>query len=235
MTTEKKNTTISIHQPNYLPWLGYFYKIYQADIFVFLDDAQFSNQGMHNYTYIKTATGPYRLKYPVRQSLGDKINEVRSKDELGWKEKHLSILELNYRDARYFDLVFNDYKSIILNSFPDIAALNTSFIQFFSARLGINSRFERSPEMCKDLIKSDKIIAICKVLGGNIYYSGTGAKSYQNEEDFISSGIELSYSNYRPFHYPQLWSGFQSNITALDFFMNCGYDWDRVLRNQEQY
>jgi hypothetical protein len=235
MSTVKENILIAIHQPNYLPWLGYFYKIYQADIFVFLDDAQFSNQGMHNYTYIKTAAGSYRLKYPVHQSLGDKINEVRSKDELRWKEKHLSILELNYHDAKYFDEVFSDYRSIISIDYSDITALNIALIEFFAGRLGLNSRFEKSPGLYSNLAKSEKIIAICKGLGGNVYYSGTGAKSYQKEEDFISSGIELRYSVFRPFQYPQLWNGFQSNVTALDFFMNCGYDWDRVLKNQEQY
>ena len=63
--SDKGHRIIAVHQPNYLPWLGYFFKIFQSDIFVFLDDAQFSNEGMHNYTYIKTAAGLFRLKYPV--------------------------------------------------------------------------------------------------------------------------------------------------------------------------
>ena len=230
---EKDKKVIGIHQPNYLPWLGYFYKIFQSDIFIFLDDAQYSNEGMHNYTYIKTQVGSFRLKYPVLQSLGDKINMVRAKDELGWKAKHLRILESNYCNAACFKEIFNDYRMLIMREYTDIVSLNISFIEFFSAKLGIGAEFMKSSDLGINLPKSEKIFAICKELGGSIYYSGTGAKSYQKEEDFGSAGIELRYSVFKPFQYPQLGQGFQSNVTALDYFMNCGYDWDRVLEYQK--
>ena len=87
---------ISIHQPDYISYLGYFYKISKSDIFVFLDDAQFSNDNMHHWNRIKTPQGECRLKIPVEQHLGDPINRVRTKDELKWKQKHLKTLEMNY-------------------------------------------------------------------------------------------------------------------------------------------
>lgn len=225
---------VAIHQPNYLPWLGYFYKIFMSDIFVFLDDAQFSNEGMHNYTYIKTPDGSFRLKFPVKQSLGDKIYEVRPKDILGWKEKHLSIIESNYRNAVYFRTVYDDYYNIINQEYDNIVSLNIAFIELFTARLGINTRFVRSSDLGINLSKTQKIIAICNALGAGIYYSGSGAKSYQTDEEFASAGIELRYSGFKSFYYPQLWQGFQANVTALDFFMNCGYNWDIVIDSQKK-
>jgi hypothetical protein len=223
---------IAIHQPNYIPWLGYFYKIYQSDIFVFLDDVQFSNEGMHNYTYIKTPKGPFRLKYPIRQSFGDKINEVRPKDELNWKANHLNIIKANYQGAEYFHNVFEDFTNLIMKEYSNIVSLNIALIEFFCEKLAIKAKFVNASELNINLTKTEKIIKICNALGGNIYYSGTGAKAYQKDEDFKQSGIDLRYSVFKSFHYPQLWDGFQSNITALDFFMNCGYDWDRVLESQ---
>ena len=234
MNSEESKKIIAVHQPNYIPWLGYFYKIYQSDIFVFLDDAQFSNEGMHNYAYIKTQSGSFRLKYPVLQSLGDKINEVRSKDELGWKGKHLAILESNYCEANYFREVYNDYKELILKEYLSIASLNIALIKFFAEKLGIKAEYTVGSDLNINSTREEKIIAICSALGGNIYYSGTGAKAYQKEENFRSFGIDLRYSVFKPFQYQQLWEGFQSNITSLDFFMNCGYDWNRVLDSQNQ-
>ena len=233
MNSKGSPKVIAIHQPNYLPWLGYFYKIYQSDVFVFLDDAQFSNQGMHNYAYIKTKNGSLRLKYPVQQSLGDKIIEVRSKDELGWKEKHISILESSYSDATFFKQIINDYKELIYQDYSNIAVLNSILIKFFCSKMGIHTEFLNSSDLGINSPKEEKIIKICKDLDANIYYSGTGAMAYQNKDNFSAFGIDLRYSVFSPFHYTQLWEGFQQNVTALDYFMNCGYNWDRVLESQK--
>lgn len=234
MSLHKDKKIIAIHQPNYIPWLGYYYKIFQSDVFVFLDDAQFSNQGMHNYTYIKTPAGSFRLKFPVQQSLGDKINAVRPRDELGWKEKHLKVLESNYGKAKFFSEVFSDYKNLLMQDYKNTAALNTALIKHFADKLGIRVEFVNSSDLKINLVRTEKIIRICEELGGKVYYSGTGAKAYQNEEEFNAGGIELRYSVFEPFQYPQLWEGFQSNVTALDFFMNCGYNWHQVLINQNK-
>lgn len=225
-------SVISIHQPNYLPWLGYFFKISQSDIFVFLDDAQYSNKGMHNYTYIKTSNGSYRLKYPVNQKFGDKIFLVSTKDDLGWKEKHLKTVEINYKQAPYFNEVYNDYRRVLLKEFLNIAELNATLIRYFSDKLGIHVKFIYSSELSIDSSREQKILDICKALKGKVYYSGIGAKEYQNENSFMASGVELRYSVYKPFLYEQLWGEFQSNVSALDYFMNCGYDWERVVRSQ---
>ncbi len=81
--------TIAIHQPNYIPWLGYFYKIYQAQTFVFLDNVQYSNKGMHDYHYLKTPQGSFRIKIPIKYSFGDKIQDVLLNSQINWRENHL--------------------------------------------------------------------------------------------------------------------------------------------------
>lgn len=228
------NKIIAIHQPNYLPWLGYFYKINQSDVFVFLDDVQYSNKGMHNYTYIKTSNGSYRLKYPVNQSFKDNINQVTSKDQINWKQKHLDTISVNYKRAPYFEEIFKDYKNIVEQQYRTIVDLNISLIKIFAKKLKIETQFVRSSDLKIETNKTDKIIDICKALQGNIYYSGTGAKAYQTNEEFESQNIELRYSVFRPVEYPQLWGDFQSNVSIIDYLMNCGYDFETILKKQTQ-
>jgi len=228
------NKTIAIHQPNYLPWMGYFYKIYQSDVFVFLDDVQFSNKGMHNYTYLKTPNGSLRLKYPVNQSFGDNINQVSTKDQMNWKKKHLDTITANYKRAPHFEEVFEYYRNILQEDYKDIVELNTAFIKLFANKLGITTQFICSSELNITSNRTEKIIDICKALDGNIYYSGTGAKAYQKNEDFDLQGVELRYSVFKPVEYPQLWKDFQSNVSALDYMMNCGYDFKTILEKQTQ-
>jgi len=227
--------SVSIHQPNYIPWLGYFYKISQTDFFVFLDDVQFSNEGMHNYHYIKTQNGPHRIKIPVIQTLGEKINEVRTKDELNWRENHLNLIRSNYQHANHFDEVFSDFMTLLYTRNEYLSELNISIIKFFCNKLGIKSEFVKSSDLQISTRREDKIIDICSTLGCDTYYSGSGAKAYQKEEHFLRKGIELKYSEYRVFEYKQQFPGFQSNVTVIDFLMNCGYDWNTVLKQQSNF
>lgn len=226
-------TTLSIHQPNYIPWLGYFFKISQSDIFVFLDDVQYSNKGMHNYHYIKTPQGSFRLKIPVNERFGDKINAVITKDETGWKEKHLKILESNYKRAKYFNEIFNDFTVILNPNYQNIAQLNTAIIKYFCHKLEIKSRFIESSSLEIKTAHEERILDICIALNADVYCSGIGAKSYQKEENFSRRGIQLNYCEFKPFDYLQLWGAFQSNVTIIDYLMNCGYDWQRVAQSQK--
>ena len=223
---------ISVHQPNYIPWLGYFYKISQSDCFVFLDDAQYSNEGMHNFHYIKTPKGPLRLKITVQQTLGDKINEVRTKDELDWKTNHLRLIEANYKKAKFFEETYSDLRSLISREYNSLATLNSSIISFICNKLGINVEFVNSSDLKILTTREEKILDLCSALKAEVYYSGTGARSYQKEENFIKRGIQLRYSEYQPFEYFQQWNGFNKNVSIIDYLMNYGYDWENVLRHQ---
>jgi hypothetical protein len=224
--------SIAIHQPNYIPWLGYFYKIYQSNLFVFLDDVQFSNQGLHNYHFIKTSAGPARLRIPVIQTLGDKIRDVKVRYTIDWCKKHLDQLYLNYSKAEHFEEVFSDFKQLLDTQYEFLGDLNISIIRFICNKLGIKLDYVKSSDLKIDSVREEKILDICTSLGADIYYSGTGAKAYQKEEEFISKGIQLKYSEYKVFPYPQQFLEFQSDVTIVDFLMNCGYTWDIVLKHQ---
>lgn len=225
-------TIVSTHQPNYIPWLGYFYKIAQSDIFVFLDDVPFSNHGMHNYHYIKTPQGSFRLKIPVKGSQGDKINTICTQDELGWKEKHLKNLTANYKRSQFFDEVYSDFKGLINIQYPNIALQNEIIIKFICKKLGIKTHFIEASSLNINSTREERIIEICCRIKGDVYYSGTGAMAYQKEENFEEKGVILKYTEFKPFEYYQLWGSFQPNVTIIDYLMNYGYDWERVLKSQ---
>ncbi|MBI3637246.1 MAG: WbqC family protein, partial [Candidatus Rokubacteria bacterium] len=45
---------VAIHQPHYLPWLGYLAKWAAADVFIVLDTVQYEKNGWQNRNRIKT-------------------------------------------------------------------------------------------------------------------------------------------------------------------------------------
>ncbi|UOO37554.1 WbqC family protein [Oscillospiraceae bacterium CM] len=217
--------TAAIHQPDYIPYLGYFYKISRADVFVFLDDAQFSNTGGHDRNLFKTPLGVKALKIPVSQTLGDAINEVRTKDHLGWKAKHLSAVREHYKSAPFFDAVFPIFSELLEPAYDNIARLNEAVIVRFSHEFGFDTAFLQSSQLHIRTKKEQRVIDLCRAVGADTYLSGNGAQVYQTLAHFSENGVQLTYSAYTPFEYPQLWGSFIENLSVLDYVMNCGFNW----------
>ncbi len=221
---------VGIHQPDYIPWLGLFYKMWLSDVFIHLDDAQYSNEGDHNVNTIKTSQGAFRLKFPVEQHLGDLINAVRPKYELKWREKHLRTMEMNYSKAKCFKEVFPELRDVYMVDYPNVAALNIAINEYIAGKFGIKPKFVLSSSFGIETKREEKVIDLCVAVGGTRYISGTGAKAYQVESHFTEKGVELSYLDYKSITYPQLWKEFLPNMSALDYIFNCGYDWDYVVQ-----
>lgn len=220
---------VAIHQPDYIPWLGLFYKMSLSDIFVYLDDAQYSNEAAHNFNLIKTANGEFRLKFPVEYKFGDKINEVRPRDELKWKEKHLKTIEMNYKRASYFDEIFPSFKSILLEDYKNVAELNIALNNYIANSFGIlPKRILRSSDIQTNSSREERVIDLTIACGGDEYLSGNGARVYQTEEHFTSRGVKLTYLDYKPIQYKQCWKEFLPNMSVLDYIFNCGWDWQYV-------
>lgn len=227
---------VAIHQPDYIPWLGLYYKIAHSDKFVYLDDAQYSNEADHNVNVIKTANGPLRLKIPVEQHLGDRIVDVRTKDELGWREKHLKTIEMNYKKSAHFDEIFYRYSEVLTAGYPNIAELNMAINRFICDGFGIATPTVRSSDMDISTVREERVIDICLALGADEYLSGNGARVYQTESHFTDKGLRLTYLDYKPITYSQLWQkvGFAPCMSALDYVFNCGFDWETVEAEVEK-
>ena len=221
---------VGIHQPDFIPWLGLFYKMYLSDVFIHLDDAQYSNEAAHNFNTIKTSQGVLALKFPVQQHLGDLINQVRPKYELKWREKHLKTLEMNYSKAKYFKETFPELKDVFMVDYPNVAELNIAINEYIAGKFGIHPKFVKSSEFGLCTKREEKVIDLCKAVGGTRYISGNGARVYQVEEHFTDRGVELSYLDYKPIEYPQVWKTFKPCMSVIDYIFNCGYDWEYVLK-----
>ncbi len=221
---------VGIHQPDYIPWLGLFYKMYLSDVFIHLDDAQYSNEAAHNYNSIKTSQGEYRIKFPVEQHLGDTILQVRPRYELKWREKHLRTFEMNYAKGKFFKDVYPELKDVFMVDYANVADLNISINEYIAGRFGIAPKFVRSSTFGFETKREEKVIDLCVAVGGTRYISGNGARVYQEESHFTDRGVELTYLDYKPIEYPQLWKGFLPCMSVLDYIFNCGYDWDYVVK-----
>ena len=155
---------------------------------------------------------------------------MRTRDELGWKEKHLKTLEMNYGKTKYFREFFDDFKKVLTPSYKNIAEMNIEIINLITRKFGFSVEFFKSSEMFVKTLREERVLDICNLLNGKIYISGNGAREYEEESHFAQRGLELKYTDYQSIEYTQQWGDFIPNLSIVDFICNCGYDWDYVLR-----
>lgn len=226
---------VTIHQPCYLPYLGVFHKIWKADAFVFLDDAQYSNGYVFEWNRIKTPQGECRLKVPLHKEFGQTLLEVAPKDSLRWQDKHIKTVEMNYKKAPYFQELFSAYEEIIRKRHDNLAQLNIELMNFFLWWFWLDDKMIYYASDWQLESRSEaRVIEICKRLGANVYLSGTGGRNYQEEEHFKEAGIKLVYQEWEPLEYRQLWGEFRPYMSALDYAMNEGHDIGSHFRRMEE-
>lgn len=222
-------SVVSIHQPCYIPYLGVFYKIWQSDKFVYLDDAQYSNGYVFDWNRIKTPQGEFRLKVPTARVFGQKLTEVTPKDFLNWKDKHLKTIQMNYKKAPFFNEVFSDFSDCILSNHDSLASLNIATMDLFIQKFGFKAEVFCSSDMNIQTKAEERVIEIVKNVGGDTYISGNGGRNYQSEEHFTQAGIQLLYPQFKSVEYRQQWGDFLPNMSVLDYCMNEGYDIEELF------
>lgn len=220
---------VAIHQPNYLPWLGYFNKINMADIFVFLDDVQFSKGSYTNRVQIISRERPRWLSVPVRVSFGDKIQEIYPANP-HWPSEHLRILEQTYGPAPAFREVWPSISKIIqAQKTEDLASINIRLVCDMARHLGLRCDFRRSSTLQVASSADERLVEIIqKIAPGGTYLSGKGGAKYQNPNRFREAGLGFLYSNYSPAVYPQNAGShtgtFMHGLSVLDAVFHLGWE-----------
>ena len=219
--------TVSIHQPNFLPWLGYFHKMIHSDIFVFFDDIQYPRgKSFASRVLIKTPNGNQWITIPVRGrgNLVD-VNSIAI-DGTKWVHKTIRTINFNYNKTPYFNEFYGDLENIFNKKHTMLTDLNIDLINFIKEKLFISTRFVRSSEICKGkkLSTEDKIIYILNELEATHYISGTGTGSrrYIDESKIEENGIKLIWQYFNHPNYPQLFGEFMPNLSIIDLIFNCG-------------
>lgn len=218
------NKIFSGHQPNFLPYMGFFYKMYKSDIFVIDDDVQYSRCGLHNANYLKINNEKHKITIPVKYDFEDKINSVKISYDRDWIGKFLRTIRINYGKAPYFDEGYNLIEKHINRKYEKLVDLNIGLIEEIASKFGIDCKISiASKEVETDLKKNERNVYQCLAFKCNIYYSGIGGKEYNDEEYYKSNGIDVIYSDYSPVEYKQIGKGFIENLSVLDYIFNNGY------------
>jgi len=215
---------VSIHQPEYLPWMGYFDKIARSDIFVILDNVQFQVNGIQNRVRIKNANGWQWLTVPVLRKFSQRINEVKIDNSKKWNKKHWHSILANYSKTPHFKKYYDFFESMYRKEWVRLVELNIFGIKNIMEFLGIKTRIEIASNLDVTGEKNELLINICKVLDADVYISGEGALSYLDIKKFQKEGINVKIRSYNHPIYPQQFEkpDFKKFMSVIDLLFNCG-------------
>jgi WbqC-like protein family len=216
---------VAIHQPNYAPWLGYFHKMARADVFVFLDDAQFSKGSYTNRVQIAGHGASRWLTVPVRHAFGSAINAI-SPAQADWTRAHLDSLLTAYRGAAEFGAVWPEVQALY-GDLPvaSLAGANVTLVRRLAKVLGIQTQTVLASSIGAGAAKGDdRLIFLCRQFGDDVVYlSGRGGANYQDEAKFLAAGIKLEYTAFEQRSYPQGSATFVANLSVLDAVFHLGW------------
>ncbi len=222
-------TIVGMHQPNILPWIGYFYKIFQSDVFILVDDIQFIKSGSSytNSFSINERGKSIKLTIPIKRVKGvtQNINEIYPINN-EWKRKYKKRIELAYCKCPYYkeekDFIFELLSTPIENQ----SKYNIHLIKEITKRLDITTKIEISSLMESTYISNptERIIQLAKLANATSYISGRGGDNYQEHKLFRENNIKLIYSNFIDFEYPQYRTqNFVKGLSIIDAIFNIGF------------
>jgi hypothetical protein len=217
---------VSISQPRYLPWLGYFRRIAASDLFIYLDTVQYTPRDWENRNKIKTDRGWIWLTVPVKAEYRALIPDIRIDNEQPWQHKHWRTIETYYGSAPHFETYADPLGGLYeRRTWHSLTDLNTSLTGIVCEWFGLSrAKFCKSSDMAVTGQGSELLLNLCKAVGATVYLSGSQGRNYLDETAFGKEGIEVLYDDYKHPTYRQLYGVFEPNMAAIDLIFNCGPD-----------
>ncbi len=227
---------LSVHQPQYIPWLGYFDKIAKSDCFVFLDQVQYKPREFQNRNKIRTKDGWMWLSVPViSKGRGrQRLSEVIIDNENPWQRKHINSLKTSYGKSKFFKEYSGFFEEVYNRNWKRLVDVNVYIITHILKQLAIATPiyFETKSEIKNT--GTERIIEICKKFKTDTYLSGIGGKDYLEEDKFVKAGIKLVYQDFiHPVYHQQFVfreSDFLPNMSILDLLFNEGSRAREILK-----
>jgi hypothetical protein len=217
-------TTVAIHQPNYLPWIGFFAKALNSDVLVLLDTVQFPKRSYVNRVQVKTPHGAHWLTQPVLTTgrYWQAVCSVEFADP-AWGLAHTKALQRNYARAPYFRAYFEPLAELLLNAGPMLTDCNERLIRWVLDLLELRTKLVRASSLAVESEDAtERLIRLVQAVGGDTYLSGSGGFGYQDVGQFRAAGLRVLRAPSTFPEYPQLWGPFVPGLSTVDLLFNHG-------------
>lgn len=212
-----------------MPYIGYFQTMAAVDTYVVYDDVQYIKGGWVNHNFLLIGGKKQMFSIQLRGASPNKLfNEV----EIGDNFKKLShTLQLNYSKAPFYSEIMPLLEGIFSYEDRNLARfLWHSYREMFEY-LGIGTNIILSSSIQKDntLRGKEKVLAVCKTLGADIYFNAIGGQELYDKAEFAVNGVDLHFVKTNDLKYQQFNSEFEPGLSFIDVLMFNGKESTREL------
>ena len=186
---------VTIHQPDFLPWLGFMQRWRVSDLLIIYDDAQFIKGGWQNRDKIGTRDGDRWLTVPVltKGKLGQQIRDVEINHRTDWQRQHRNTLQAYFGKTPHFKTIYPAVEGIYARNHRLLMELNMELLQWAAESLGIRTPVVFSSSYGFSTSKTERILDLLDAVGGTEYITGQGSKAYLDESLFKARNLSLVY------------------------------------------
>ena len=225
---------IGIHQPMYLPWLGFFDRIYQCDTFILLDNIPYSKNYFINRNKIRTLEGWIWLTVPVltKGNFGQLIKDVHIDNSTNWAGKHWKSLYYTYKKAPYFELHKDFFEKTYQEEWFLLIDLIEHMLSYLLNGIGIKTPVKKASLSPAEGKKEELVLNLCKHFGAKEYLSGPDGRNYLNQDLWDQNDIKILFHDYLHPEYNQVQGDFMPFMSVVDLLFNYGAESLKILTCQ---
>lgn len=213
---------LSIMQPYFLPYVGYFQLLAATDEFVVYDDVKYTKKGWINRNRMLIAEKERTFSLPLAKGSDQLLICQRRLADDFCPDKLLNQFHGAYGKAPYYDRVFPLLERILRfdkrNLFEFILNSICMIRDYIDIRtpITVSSGIPIEP----GLKGQDRVIEICQARGADEYINPIGGQKLYAKEDFALHGISLSFIQSRRLEYDQGQNEFVPWLSIIDVLMH---------------
>ena len=222
---DNSDKIVVVHQPDFMPYLGFFDRLLKADIYVIFDNVQFvsSSRSWTNRDKIKTQNGEKWITVGTKKAPRDaKINQIILTEDTDWRKRHLNLFYENYRKADYYKDIFPYLEELYSFECERMMDFNLKSIEMLMRLFDIQIDTVLASDLEPEGKNNTLIIDIMRKLGTRKYLSGAGARAYHDQSLYDAAGVEVIWQDFRHPVYKQQFGEFIPYLSSIDLLLNCG-------------
>lgn len=208
-------TRVVISQPMYFPWAGFMAQMALADVYIWLDDTQFSKGSFTNRVQVKTPNGIKWMSVPLEGKGSFRLIRELAPGRPDWHRTHKALLEQAFRGRAHAADAISLFEEVDFSA--PLSDVLVASAEAQAEALGILPNIRTtSTALAVEGRSWERVLGMVKAVGGTEYISGTGGLAYLDHDAFEAAGVSVSYMNYAPRPWPQDAAAFTPYVTSLD-------------------